>query len=96
MTHNIVDETGVRVMKDRCPTCIFRPGNAMHLNRGVVRDMVDEANADDAGSIVCHDTLDDEKQAVCRGFFDRHATPLLQIAERMGFIVEWEREHGDG
>lgn len=89
--HNIADQEGVRVMAEKCPTCIFRPGNLMHLQPGRVREMVDEAKGKEGG-IVCHATLDDKKHAVCRGFFDKHATPLLQVAERLGMIVWHNRE----
>lgn len=68
-------DDGLRVCADLCPTCIFRPGNLMHLRPGRVRSMVDQATAADA-AIVCHDTLDGP-QAVCRGFFDRHAADTL-------------------
>lgn len=38
--------------------------------------------------IPCHSTIyrDDVQPAVCRGFFDRHATQPLQVAERLGMI----------
>lgn len=88
--HNIVDPSGVRVMAAMCPTCIFRPGNLMRLNPGRVRGMIAEAERK-GGTIVCHDTLDDELHACCRGFFDRHPTQLLQVAERLGFVVWHER-----
>jgi hypothetical protein len=89
--HNVADQGAVRVMKDRCATCIFRPGNSMMLRPGRVKSMVDEATANQS-AIICHDTLSDEKQAVCRGFFDRWPTQPLQIAERLGMVVEHERE----
>ena len=83
---NIADDTGVRVMADRCPTCIFRPGNLMHLQPGRQRDMLDKVRTIE-GCIPCHETLDDDVQAVCRGQFDALKTQPLQIAERLGFIV---------
>lgn len=76
-----------------CPTCIFRPGNLMHLNADRVKDMVDSAlSADGAGSIVCHATLDLDRQAICRGFWDgyRERVQLLQLAERLNFFKEIE------
>lgn len=88
--HNIADSTGVRVMAERCSTCIFRPGNLMQLRRGRVRDMVEQAQNNE-GVIVCHDTLDDELQAVCKGFAERHATQYLQVAERLGMTVAWSK-----
>lgn len=61
-----------------CATCIFRPGNLMHLRAGRVREMIDDALAHDS-AIVCHSTLDAD-HAVCRGFFDRHQTLPLRLA----------------
>lgn len=77
----------VRVKAERCSTCIFRPGNLMHLQPGRVREMVAKVKRDES-CIPCHDTFDDEKQAVCRGQFDAAPTAPLQIAERLG-LIEW-------
>lgn len=87
---NVADVTGVRVMAERCPTCIFRPGNLMHLDPGRVKEMLDGIREND-GCIPCHDTLGDPLQAVCRGQYEAHKTQPLQIAERLGMIVEWDR-----
>lgn len=93
--HRLVDDDGVRVCGERCPTCIFRPGNLMYLKPGRVKEMVTEATADgESGSIVCHDTLDDPKQAICRGFWDSYQdrVQLLQVAGRMGFVkLIWKK-----
>lgn len=88
--HRIFDEQGVRVMEAMCPTCVFRPGNVMKLAPGRLAGMIEDAKRDES-TIVCHDTLDDQYQAACRGFFDRHATQALQIAERLGYILWWSR-----
>jgi hypothetical protein len=56
----------------------------MDLNRGRVRQMVDEMKAKD-GCIPCHRTLDGDN-AVCRGQFDLHKTPTLTLGERVGRI----------
>jgi hypothetical protein len=77
----------VHVCAERCATCIFRPGNRMQLQRGRVRQMVDEAKANES-AITCHATLTGE-QAVCRGFFELHPTQPLQIAEWLG-IINWQ------
>lgn len=76
----------------KCSTCIFRPGNLMHLEEGRVENMVAEC-IETQGTIPCHKTLDGDN-AVCRGFFDVHKkdVPLLQIAERMGIIAHQEVE----
>lgn len=75
----------VRVCRRLCSTCIFRPGNRMHLQPGRVEAMVAQATADDS-TIVCHQSLGEPAGAVCRGFFERHATAPLQIADRLGFV----------
>ncbi len=76
---------GVWVMKDKCPTCIFRPGNLMRLEPGRVSQMKRGADRYDT-CIICHDTMDTPRAAVCRGYFDGHDSALLQIAERLGYI----------
>jgi hypothetical protein len=73
-------------MAERCGSCIFRPGNRMSLRPGRVRDMLREVKVND-GCIPCHETTDNEKQAVCRGQFDTYKSAPLQIAERLGKIV---------
>ncbi|WP_051362608.1 hypothetical protein [Amycolatopsis thermoflava] len=70
-----------RVLSSKCRTCIFRPGNPMHLEDGYRDRMVHEALA--RGSwIVCHDTLPATgapigAQAICRGFWDAHGPDSL-------------------
>lgn len=84
---NVASRGVVRVMAERCATCIFRPGNLMHLQPGRVRDMVADVRRID-GCIPCHKTLDREEQAVCRGQFEVAQTQPLQLAERLGLIEE--------
>lgn len=86
---NLVDDDGVRVQAAKCDTCIFRPGNLMHLEPGRVDSMVAEC-IKEQGTIPCHKTLDDHEQVICRGFYDTHRQDigLLQVAERMSFIKE--------
>lgn len=82
-------EGKVHVLEERCKTCIFRPGNLMHLESGRVKGMVDACitDKDGAGNIPCHATLGGD-QAICRGFWDgyRDKVPLLQMAERMDLV----------
>ena len=85
MRHNVYRDGRVHVQADLCSTCVFRPGNLMSLKAGRVRDMVDEAREGDS-AIVCHQTLEGDN-SVCRGFFDRWATPPLQLAERLDMIT---------
>lgn len=82
----------VHVRAERCSTCVFRPGNLMQLAPGRLADLIRE-NVDADSALICHQTLPeydaDVDQAVCRGFFDRHATAPLQIAERLD-LIEWD------
>lgn len=87
MAHNCFRDGRVHVLSDLCATCIFRPGNLMQLKSGRVREMVDAATRRES-TIVCHATLGTGKNAVCRGFFDRFPTQPLQIAERLGLLIE--------
>lgn len=75
-----------------CSTCIFRPGNLMHLRSGRLRDLVDTNLANDS-AIVCHKTLHGPN-AICRGFFDRHQndTLPLRLAQFFGNIRYQEPE----
>lgn len=86
MTSGAFRDGYVHVCREMCSTCVFRPGNLMHLRPGRLRGMIDEATAND-GAIICHCTLDGDR-AVCRGFFDRHQTTPLQLAERLGVMRE--------
>lgn len=87
MKNNTYRDGKVHVKGSMCKTCIFRPGNKMHLEEGRVEEMVKEATCE-GGAIICHGTLGTKKNAVCRGFFDKHKTSTLQVAERLGFIQE--------
>ncbi len=80
----------VHVMAKMCDNCIFRPGNPMNLRRGRVAQMVSWCKRNE-GSIPCHKTTygQAEGEAVCRGFFEKHKTQALQVAERMG-LIEWQ------
>jgi len=59
----------------------------MHLTDGRAEEMARTASAND-GVIPCHKTLDRDN-AVCRGFFEWHSTPLLRLAAAMG-IITWQ------
>ncbi len=89
------DEDGkLRVLSEKCDTCIFRPGNLMRLNRGRVQDMVQGA-LQGGGYITCHSTLpygDNPEYggAVCRGFFDSYGelSQIIRISERLSGLTE--------
>jgi hypothetical protein len=91
--------TAVRVLSERCATCVFRPGNLMHLRPGRLRELVRENLA--AGALLtCHDTLSygahpEVGEAVCRGFWDRYRqqTNTWRVMERLSRLLDrpwWE------
>ncbi len=90
MTTNVFDGELIHVMAERCSTCIFRPGNLMHLDEGRAEDMEAEALAE-MGCIPCHKTIhgEREQEAICRGFYDRtrHRHGLLRLADQLGVIT---------
>ena len=81
-----------RLLSRQCRTCIFRPGNPMHLHPGRLRGMVTQATRR-GGFVVCHDTLPETAPAgvapaICRGFKDRYDTQALQIIARTWGFTE--------
>lgn len=92
----------VRVLKEQCATCIFKPGNLMSLNKGRVKGMVDSCKAN-SGHIPCHETMTYEDEGdlqttydspICRGFYDRYpdVSQMAQIAERLGMFEVVEQK----
>jgi hypothetical protein len=81
----------VRVCREMCPTCVFRPGNLMHLSAGRLREMIQTAQAGESG-IVCHSTLDLEEAAICRGFWDRYHQTVwtLRLAAGLGVVRDFD------
>lgn len=77
-------DNAVHVCAEMCETCIFRPGNLMGLRPGRAKELIRAATRDDS-AIICHSTLSGD-QAVCRGFYDKHPTSPLQVAERLGMV----------
>jgi hypothetical protein len=86
-----------RLLAERCATCVFRPGNWMHLAPGRLRDLVD-SNLQAGALLICHDTLDHGQhpefgEAMCRGFWDAHGdkTQAKQVMDRL-FGPDWFEE----
>ncbi|GAA2658759.1 hypothetical protein [Streptomyces vastus] len=80
----------VRVCAEMCTTCIFRPGNPMHLQEGRVTAMVAEARARE-GHITCHSTLGTNSPAICRGYADgpdQGRSLALRLARALGTLHE--------
>lgn len=90
-TFNAYRNGRVHVLNAKCATCIFRPGNLMHLADGRRDDMVHAARADDT-AIICHATLpDDVDNAICRGFYDIHGRDVatLRLAQ-LANVITWQ------
>lgn len=90
--HQVADSaTGaIRLCAEMCATCIFRPGNPMHLEPGRVADMVEETRRRE-GHIVCHDTLGTSQPAICRGYADgpdKGVSLALRLARALGTLKE--------
>lgn len=73
-------EGALHVCVRKCATCIYRPGNLMHLEPGRKDAMEAEAVANES-VIPCHKTLGDTP-AICRGYWDtqRRNVPALRLA----------------
>lgn len=83
------------MLKEQCDTCIFRPGNKMHLNPGRVAQMVRDANREGSQGIICHKTLPfgdnpDMGGALCRGYYDSNGpnNNFIRVMERIGGFEE--------
>ncbi|MDG4803633.1 hypothetical protein [Micromonospora sp. WMMD980] len=81
-----------RLLSRQCDTCIFAPGDKMHLAAGRLRDLVAETRRRES-FIICHSTLPhylytDAEPAICRGFADRYHTQALRLMERLWGFVE--------
>lgn len=81
-------DLAVWVQAEKCKTCIFWPGNRMHLSPGRLKEMTDKAVSEE-GHITCHDTLlysyaTRLRPAVCRGYFDHPDGNARSLALRTG------------
>lgn len=76
----------IYVLDRKCSTCIFRPGNLMHLEPGRVDQMV-EACIENQSVIPCHKTLDGPR-SICRGYWDVHRDEIwpLRLAHAMDLV----------
>ena len=90
MTEGPYRDGRVHVLADRCSTCVFRPGNLMHLEAGRLKDLVEVNTANDS-ALICHQTLPysntGAEPAVCRGFFDKYPTLPLRMAIAMDVVA---------
>ena len=78
----IDDATGlVRVLSEKCSTCIFRKGNLMYLREGQLEEII-RSNVESGSLLTCHKTLPYGDHpafgpAACRGFWDGYADQTL-------------------
>jgi hypothetical protein len=79
------------VMKERCSTCIFRPGNLMNLAEGRLEQLVAETDAKDE-NVRCHqsDGLVGKLrcEAWCRGSVDRRPGDAVRLMRELGILQE--------
>ena len=77
----------MKLLKEQCATCIFRPGNPMSLRPGRVQAMVRACQINDT-YIPCHERMNNDldmdedgdlvmttsttESPVCRGFYDKY------------------------
>lgn len=78
----------VHVMQRQCDSCIFRPDTPIPE----ARDRVTAEAIANGTAVICHSTLQDAL-AVCHGFFKRHPTPTLRLAQAMG-VIEYDSAEG--
>ncbi len=86
---NIYRDDKVHVQRAMCPTCIFRK-DGVELAPGRRDQMVADADAEQ-GTIICHETLDTDRNAACRGYYDQGQSVTLRLAASLG-AIEWVRE----
>jgi len=84
-----------RLLSGQCATCIFLPGNPMHLRPGRLKTMVTAGLRQDCQGIICHDTLSYGDHpgfgpALCRGFYDAYGpqSNFIRVIERIGGFTE--------
>lgn len=93
------DDNKVHVLKRQCATCIFWPDEraAVGAER---RDGMLKACQNEDTIVPCHEWMDTKTPVVCRGLFNqREVGPgiaVLQIAERLGFVVYDDLGDGPG
>lgn len=81
----------IHVLSTKCSTCVFRPGNLMHLKPGRLGDLVEGNRARDT-AFACHQTLyvKGQDEAICRGYDDAYWQQVtsLRLATLMD-LVTW-------
>lgn len=79
----------VHVLTKQCATCVFHSGNKMSLGEGALEALV-SSNLKVDSAFACHETLDD-KQAICRGFFNRYQKDVTPLRLAIAFqVIEFQ------
>lgn len=87
----------IHVMAEKCSTCVFRPGNVMHLPPGRLKALTDHVQ-DTGVPFSCHQTLPYASAehaafyggaALCSGAVENYgdASPQIQLALALGVIT---------
>lgn len=83
------------VFKEMCSTCVFRPGNLMHLRSGRLKDLVDK-NREQGTMLICHKTTYGQatEEVLCKGFYDKYGPEQMvyQVINRIGGFREVPNE----
>lgn len=78
-----------RVLAEKCSTCVFRPGNPMHLRPGRLARLVED-NLRAGALLMCHKTTfgQQPEEAACRGFLDAFGphVNLVRVMERIAAL----------
>ena len=87
--------TRPRLLAEQCATCIYRPGNPMHLRPGALKEITNANLGDGVRGLTCHDALPYGNrpgygEAMCRGFYDKfgHLNNYVRVIERLGGFTE--------
>jgi hypothetical protein len=80
-----------RLMREMCATCVFRPGNPMHLRPGRLKQLIQSNTGPEAHGLICHKTLSYSENphfgaAFCYGFFEKYGdlANFIRICKRLG------------
>lgn len=87
----------VHVMAEKCSTCVFRPGNVMHLPPGRLKELTDHVQESGA-PFSCHQTLPYAGAehvefyggaALCAGAVENYGddSPQIQLARALDVIT---------
>ena len=86
----VVSDPRPLVYSEMCETCIFRPGNQMHLKQGRLKGVVD-GNLEVGALLMCHKTTFGQKkeEVACRGFYDRYGdrVNVKRVMDRLGRMM---------